>query len=43
LGALADMVVVGEAAYGVAGVETGRRIRPDFVVFDVRLPHLDGF
>lgn len=41
-GAQPDMEVVGEAADGAAGVETARRLRPDVVVMDVRMPLLDG-
>jgi DNA-binding NarL/FixJ family response regulator len=37
-----DMVVVGEAADGRAAVEAARRLRPDVVVMDIRMPVLDG-
>ncbi|EGX55509.1 LuxR family transcriptional regulator [Streptomyces zinciresistens K42] len=37
-----DLEVVGEAADGRAGLEAARRLRPDVVVMDVRLPVLDG-
>lgn len=34
--------VVGEAADGRAAVEVARRLAPDVVVMDVRMPHMDG-
>ena len=34
--------VVGEAADGAAGVELGRRLRPDVVLMDIRMPGMDG-
>jgi DNA-binding NarL/FixJ family response regulator len=37
-----DMQVVGEAADGLAAVEAARRLRPDVVLMDVRMPGLDG-
>ena len=37
-----DIEVVGEAADGAAAVETARRLRPDVVVMDIRMPVLDG-
>jgi DNA-binding NarL/FixJ family response regulator len=37
-----DLEVVGEAADGRTGVEQARRLRPDVVVMDIRLPVLDG-
>ncbi len=37
-----DLEVVGEAADGVAAVALARRLRPDVVVMDVRMPVLDG-
>ncbi|WP_454043386.1 response regulator [Cellulosimicrobium sp. Marseille-Q8652] len=40
--AQADMEVVGEAADGRAAVEAARRLRPDVVVMDIRMPVLDG-
>ncbi|MCA5892495.1 response regulator transcription factor [Isoptericola sp. NEAU-Y5] len=37
-----DMEVVGEAEDGRAAVEAVRRLRPDVVVMDIRMPVLDG-
>lgn len=37
-----DIQVVGEAADGLAAVDTVRRLRPDVVLMDVRMPVLDG-
>ena len=37
-----DIEVVGEAADGHAGVEAARRLRPDVVLMDIRMPVLDG-
>ncbi len=34
--------VVGEAADGRDGIDHARRLRPDVVLMDVRMPHLDG-
>jgi DNA-binding NarL/FixJ family response regulator len=35
--------VVGEAGDGEAAVEAARRLRPQIVLLDVRLPGIDGF
>ncbi len=37
-----DMQVVGEAADGREAIELARRLRPDVVVMDIRMPTTDG-
>ena len=42
LEAEADMTVVGEASDGQEAVAEARRLRPDVVLMDIRMPVLDG-
>ncbi|HEY8473990.1 MAG TPA: response regulator transcription factor [Natronosporangium sp.] len=42
LGGEPDLDIVGEAGDGVEAVELARRLLPDVVLMDVRLPKLDG-
>jgi DNA-binding NarL/FixJ family response regulator len=37
-----DIDVIGEAADGRAAVEAARRLRPDVVLMDIRMPVMDG-
>jgi DNA-binding NarL/FixJ family response regulator len=38
----ADLAVVGEAGDGVEAVTATRRLRPEVVLMDIRMPNLDG-
>jgi DNA-binding NarL/FixJ family response regulator len=42
LSAQPDLIVVGDAADGAAAVEQARRLDPDVILMDVRMPVLDG-
>ena len=42
LGAGADIEVVGEAADGAGALDAVRRLRPDVVLMDIRMPGTDG-
>jgi DNA-binding NarL/FixJ family response regulator len=37
-----DLEVVGEASHGLEAVEQARRLKPDVVLMDIRMPELDG-
>jgi len=37
-----DFEVVGEAADGLAAISQTARLKPDLVLMDIRMPHLDG-
>ncbi len=38
----ADLHVAGEAVDGAEGVQLARELRPDLVLMDIRMPHMDG-
>ena len=42
LGAEADLHIVGEAGDGAEAVELARRLLPDVVLMDIRMPKMDG-
>jgi DNA-binding NarL/FixJ family response regulator len=42
LGAEGDLDIVGEAGDGAEAVELARRLLPDVVLMDIRMPRLDG-
>ena len=42
VGSAADLAVVGEAETGAEAVDLARRVRPDVVVMDIRMPGMDG-
>jgi DNA-binding NarL/FixJ family response regulator len=37
-----DIRVIGEAKDGLEAIEQARRLRPDVLVMDIKMPHLDG-
>jgi DNA-binding NarL/FixJ family response regulator len=42
LSAESDLTIVGEAGDGATAVEFARRLRPDVVLMDIRMPVMDG-
>ena len=39
----ADMKIIGEARNGREAVNRARALKPDIVVMDISMPHLNGF
>jgi DNA-binding NarL/FixJ family response regulator len=42
LSAEPDLTIVGEAGEGASGIEAARRLKPDVVLMDIRMPGMDG-
>lgn len=42
LGAESDIIVVGEAGNGNEALAAARRLRPDVILMDIRMPEMDG-
>jgi DNA-binding NarL/FixJ family response regulator len=42
LSAEPDLAIVGEAGDGASGVEAARKLKPDVVLMDIRMPGIDG-
>jgi len=38
----ADIEVIGQAADGLEAVEEAKRLRPDVILMDIKMPHLNG-